>query len=176
MNKRIVGWVLLAIIWAGVGLRWAYPADLHGGYTGFLGLTIRARLLDTDAGWVYTRPMKAFKLLFLSAALGAVFSAVLPQPAVCLMSSRPAAACPMPCCKTPSSHPRCPFVRPAAQKDSIAYSGHVHFDLLKVVSIVALKDFPAPSRQAAAFFRTPELCRSPLQLSPQIGPAPPLLA
>ena len=39
--RRVIGWILLAIVWAGVALRWAYPADLHGGYTGILGLTIQ---------------------------------------------------------------------------------------------------------------------------------------
>jgi hypothetical protein len=39
--RRVIGWTLLAIVWAGVGLRWAYPADLHGGYTGVLGFAIQ---------------------------------------------------------------------------------------------------------------------------------------
>ena len=43
MTKRqIIGWILLTIVWAGLGLRWLYPADLHGGYTGILGVAIQS--------------------------------------------------------------------------------------------------------------------------------------
>ena len=40
MSKSAIGWVAQIILWSGVVLRWFYPADLHGGYTGILEMAV----------------------------------------------------------------------------------------------------------------------------------------
>ncbi len=49
--KQIIGFILLTLLWLGIGLRVLYPADIHGVYTGQL-----AKLIWTVDGLLITPP------------------------------------------------------------------------------------------------------------------------
>ncbi len=59
MKKRTLGWLLIGIIWSGIGLRFMFPADLHGSYAGLLHFVIK--LID----WVFIMPAWLFLSLLM---------------------------------------------------------------------------------------------------------------
>ena len=120
--------------------------------------------------------MKILKGICALAVLAALLVGIAPQTGICQMTPLRAFACAMPCCKTPAKAASCPMIRPVAPRDIIGTSSLKVSPVLKVVAAVAFRDFLAPYNQVSKIYQQPQVPRTFFYSTPQIGPAPPVLA